>query len=709
MANIRVNTGALSWTNFHIPGVTSGYADGRDAVTLEINPGIYKFQQPSGVGFSFTVTPGGTVDYSVECENFLEGRGTDTLVVKGSKISVDATRLSHDIVLALGGIKLSRDGVHELILLPSQGYSLFATAGVNADFRFGVTTDGALTVDPKYSGFAHAAGRVLTIDGYLVTLDTRKLSHAIVPAMMGADVRLKPDQPHDFTYLPAQGYSFYATSGVNADFRFGVTTDGALTVDPKYSGFAHAVGRVLTIDGYTVTVDTRKLSHALGTTMFGTTKLTPDQPHNFNYMPGSGYSFYTASGVNADFRFGVTPGGEVVVDPKYSGFAHAVGRVLTIDGYTVTIDTRKLSHALGPIILEANVELGPNQPNSLTYMPAAGYCFYSAPGVVADFRFAVTAGGRVAIDTRYGGFSRADGLVLTIDGYQVTVDGTALPTGVLPRLRGWSAGPLPNTSTHDLGLIPGKKYQFPPCLLSLDVDGTVTVEGEGLRAWTRTRPEAPTTMPQGTPTPVQVPAAVAEAVAASSLAFDPATGWPPRLPSTGVPVEAKPSLTPFGASDWKRYLQAALDDEGVKRLAGEGAEWLGCLTLEPRDSAGMDVLVSLRSPTTGRVVDVQMSDGIVTGAEEREPWEHPETPAEMNRAIELIKNHPEHSEAVAGLEAHAILRVPTDTRSPAYRHRCMHVVFTEPDDPHQERPVCCAALVDVQTDTIVAFGKNLCA
>jgi hypothetical protein len=111
---------------------------------------------------------------------------------------------------------------------------------------------------------------------------------------------------------------------------------------------------------------------------------------------------------------------------------------------------------------------------------------------------------------------------------------------------------------------------------------------------------------------------------------------------------------------------------------------------------------------TGQLVDVRISGNTVAAVEAREPWAHPESPAEMARAIELVRSHPQHGLHVTGLEAHAILRVPTDTKSPSYRHRCMHVMFTEPDDRHIERFVCYAALVDLETETVVAARKTPC-
>ena len=123
--------------------------------------------------------------------------------------------------------------------------------------------------------------------------------------------------------------------------------------------------------------------------------------------PRPGYGFQPASGIVADFRFDVNIDGEVIVDPRYTGFAEATGLTLTLRGYRVTIDAQQLSHDLLPLSMLGPVPvLSHAQANDVTYIPAAGYGFQPASGIVADFRFDVTIDGELMLDPRYAGFTR---------------------------------------------------------------------------------------------------------------------------------------------------------------------------------------------------------------------------------------------------------------------------------------------------------------
>ena len=64
--------------------------------------------------------------------------------------------------------------------------------------------------------------------------------------MLGNVSVLSRDRTHELTFIPAAGYSFQPMAGM-ADFRFDVTVDGQVVVDPRFAGFAHASGRTLII------------------------------------------------------------------------------------------------------------------------------------------------------------------------------------------------------------------------------------------------------------------------------------------------------------------------------------------------------------------------------------------------------------------------------------------------------------------------------
>ncbi|MEV0966610.1 Ig-like domain repeat protein, partial [Streptomyces sp. NPDC049910] len=227
MVDIRIDTSCLSHTRFLLPEHNSGYIDGADAPPLHVEPGQYSYQIASGLlaNFHFTVGSDGLLDYPESCDAFVEGRGTKTLTVRGFAITLDGTSLSHDLLPTISGADLlARDQTHELTLLPAVGYGFQPAAGLVGDFRFNVSVDGNVVVDSRYSGFAQAEGRTLTIDGYKLTVDGRKLSHGLLPMnLLGGAAVLTRDQTHELTLLPAVGYGFQPAAGLVGDFRFNVS------------------------------------------------------------------------------------------------------------------------------------------------------------------------------------------------------------------------------------------------------------------------------------------------------------------------------------------------------------------------------------------------------------------------------------------------------------------------------------------------------
>ena len=211
----------------------------------------------------------------------------------------------------------------------------------------------------------------------------------------------------------------------------------------------------------------------------------------------------------------------------------------------------------------------------------------------------------------------------------------------------------------------------------------------------------------GASTPVQPPPALTTIV--DRLSFDQSRGWPPQLSGPAVAVDAAPSGLPMTFADWQRYLAIAVAHPEVRELLDDTFIWLGCHLLGVRsEGSPVRVLVALRNSATGQLIDVTISGEAVTGVEIKRPWGHPESPTEMETAIDLVRAHPDHGRHVAGLEAHAILRVPDDASHPSTGHRCMHVMFTKPDDPFVERAVCYAAMVDLETRTVIAARRSPC-
>jgi hypothetical protein len=136
MADVRIDTRSLTYTQFLIPERNSELLEGADVPLISLEPGTYSFQQISSSSFKFEVTADGRIRYSAEHDGFLGGWRTDTLVVEGFSITLDGTRLSHGLHPTVEGMIvgfLSPEFPHPLTLIPApDGYGFQAAAGVVA-------------------------------------------------------------------------------------------------------------------------------------------------------------------------------------------------------------------------------------------------------------------------------------------------------------------------------------------------------------------------------------------------------------------------------------------------------------------------------------------------------------------------------------------------------------------------------------------------
>jgi hypothetical protein len=246
MADIRIDTSLLTYTKFVIPGVTPEVVDGAASILLALEPGAYDFQQPgSSARFAFRVTSLGTIDYDTRNDTFLSGRGRTALIVQGHSIILDSAQLSHSILPMVVGAQALAPGRHQLTLVPAAGYGFQPASGIVADFTLTVTADGVVVVDPRFAGFARVDGRTAIITGWRITLDTRTLSHSILPMMLSFTGGHLPPGMHDIAVLPAAGYGL-VSAGI-ADVIFHLAVDGRMVVDPRYAGLAHVSGRTLIV------------------------------------------------------------------------------------------------------------------------------------------------------------------------------------------------------------------------------------------------------------------------------------------------------------------------------------------------------------------------------------------------------------------------------------------------------------------------------
>jgi hypothetical protein len=128
----------------------------RSAVNqLTLIPAVgYGLQPGSGIvaDMLFSVGLAGLIDFPASCDGFLSGRGSNTLVVNGYPILIDATAADSDL-LSIANVGLRAEAPRYLfaVLVPAGGYQPQTAKGVFAH-GFGVERDGTITVDPSTAG-----------------------------------------------------------------------------------------------------------------------------------------------------------------------------------------------------------------------------------------------------------------------------------------------------------------------------------------------------------------------------------------------------------------------------------------------------------------------------------------------------------------------------------------------------------------------------
>lgn len=152
--------------------------------TFDLPDGTYNINPQGSSNFTFTVSQG-KVDYGTDCEGFLQGRGTDTLVLKGFAVTIDARYLIGNGLIFWGVLGFGAGDpkgrgdqyvIHRTCtLLPGNNYYFVVASGMYGDFYFSVDKRGKLILDPKYASFMKVrAGNTLQITGFPLLIDATK-------------------------------------------------------------------------------------------------------------------------------------------------------------------------------------------------------------------------------------------------------------------------------------------------------------------------------------------------------------------------------------------------------------------------------------------------------------------------------------------------------------------------------------------------------
>ncbi|MER6160376.1 peptidoglycan-binding protein, partial [Streptomyces sp. NPDC001868] len=192
--------------------------------------------------FRYGVDRAGGVTVGPEFAGFAQAEGA-TLVLRGCRIRIDGTALSHDLLplgLARPDHFLPRASVNDLTVLPADFYG-FQSGTVVTDFHYGVDGDGHVYVGSQFAGCASGAGNTLVLDGYPVVIDTTAADsdlvgiHNIRASSPGPPPFRRSSHEAEFVLLPGPGYVPQTAKGA---FKrgFNVERDGTVTFPPSTAG-----------------------------------------------------------------------------------------------------------------------------------------------------------------------------------------------------------------------------------------------------------------------------------------------------------------------------------------------------------------------------------------------------------------------------------------------------------------------------------------
>ena len=170
MPLIHVDTGALTYPWFWLPGVVPHFVDGSvpGGAAVSLPAGRYTVQQtrdhPCDLGF--VVTPDGLVEYAASDDHLLRGRGTTTLHVLGLPVTLTSGGGAPPLLPMWGGcVEPIRDAVRTVRMPPGRDYALRLGRLSREHLRFSVRRDGVVDYAAEFETALSGRGTAcLTVD-----------------------------------------------------------------------------------------------------------------------------------------------------------------------------------------------------------------------------------------------------------------------------------------------------------------------------------------------------------------------------------------------------------------------------------------------------------------------------------------------------------------------------------------------------------------
>ena len=233
---INIDPTLLATTNWNLGGNSLIGGSTAGLINLQLLPGTYPFSAPASslATFLWEVKADRTVDFAPALDGYVQGRGSDTLVVIGRRVYIDARSLD-GFQFNLGGSSGISGFIEEVDffqMLPGP-YGFNSPASSLARFNWTVDALGQVDYDPALDFFV--GGResdTLIVLGTTILIDARALSgvasqYRIEPTGVGT---FPTATIEDVTILPA----VYRIRATDVTIEFLVDGGGLIDYDENF-------------------------------------------------------------------------------------------------------------------------------------------------------------------------------------------------------------------------------------------------------------------------------------------------------------------------------------------------------------------------------------------------------------------------------------------------------------------------------------------